>query len=104
MDAALLQQFTQARNNGVPVSGPLLLAKADLLAAALGDSSFKATGGFIDRWKAHHGITFKKICGEERTVSLEVTENWLDITLPKPLHRFHQKTCITWTKQACSTS
>ena len=34
-------------------------------------------------WK--NGIIFNKICGEERAVSLEFTENWLDITLPKLL-------------------
>ena len=48
VDTALLQWFKQARNNGIPASGLLLLAKVDSLAATLGDSSFKATGGFID--------------------------------------------------------
>ena len=73
VDEALLQWFKQARNNGIPVNGPLL-AKADALAAALNDVSFKATTGFIDRWKIRHGITFKKICGEERSVSPQDTE------------------------------
>jgi hypothetical protein len=48
VDTDLLQWFKQVRTNNVPVSGPLLLAKADTLAAALGDTSFKATAGFID--------------------------------------------------------
>ena len=76
------------RNNGIPVNGPLLLAKADALAAALNVDTFKATTGFIDRWKTHHGITFKKICGEERSVSPQDTENWLNITLPQLLGCF----------------
>ena len=88
VDEALLQWFKQARNNGIPVNGPLLLAKADALAAALNDVSFKATTGFIDRWKTRHGITFKKICGEERSVSPQDTEKWLNITLPQLLGRF----------------
>ena len=88
VDEALLQWFKQVRNNGIPVNGPLLLAKADVLAAALHDDSFKATTGFIDQWKTRHGITFKKICGEERSVSPQDTENWLNITLPQLLGRF----------------
>ena len=76
------------RTNNVPVSGSLLLAKADALAAALGDTSFKATTGFIDRWKTRHGIIFKKVCGEERDVLPHDAENWLSITLPELLGRF----------------
>ena len=90
VDADFLQWFKQVKNNGIPVSGLLLLAKADSLAAALGDSSFKVTGGFINRWKACHGTTLKKICVEECGVSRKVTENWLDTTLSElqNLHRF----------------
>ena len=88
VDAALLEWFKQARSNNVSISGPLLLAKANSLASAMGDTTFKATTGFIDRWKTRHGIGFKKVCGEEEAVSPADTETWLDVTLPELLDKF----------------
>ena len=52
----------------VPVNGPLLLKKAKSLSSALGDDSFTAMTGFIDRWKSRHGILMKKVCGEAGSV------------------------------------
>jgi hypothetical protein len=65
VDTALLEWFKHVRHNNIAINGPLLSAKAYTLASALGDTLFKATNGFIDRWKARHGIVFKKVCGEE---------------------------------------
>ena len=88
VDAALLEWFKQAQSRNVSINGPLLLAKANLLASTMGDMTFKATTGFIDRWKTRHGITFKKVYGEEEAVSPADTETWLDVTLPELLHEF----------------
>ena len=64
VDVALLVWFKQARSTNIPVSGPLLLEKATVLARALGNKSFTATAGFIDRWKKRHCIIMKKVSGE----------------------------------------
>ena len=88
VDTALLEWFKQARHNNIPINGPLLLAKANTLASVLGDTAFKATNGFIDRWKTRHGIVFKKVCGEEESVSQGDTETWLDVILPEHLDQF----------------
>jgi hypothetical protein len=87
VDTALLEWFKHVRHNNIAINGPLLSAKAYTLASALGDTLFKATNGFIDRWKARHGIVFKKVCGEE-SVSQGDTETWLDVTLPELLDQF----------------
>uniref|UniRef100_A0A3B3Q6Q4 HTH CENPB-type domain-containing protein n=1 Tax=Paramormyrops kingsleyae TaxID=1676925 RepID=A0A3B3Q6Q4_9TELE len=57
VDDALLQWFTNTRAKNLTVNGPLLMEKADILAAKLGHSDFKASQGWLDRFKKRHNIT-----------------------------------------------
>eukprot|EP00731_Ephydatia_muelleri_P031162 Em0022g676a len=88
VDAALLVWFKQARSTNIPVSGPLLLEKATVLARALGNKSFTATAGFIDRWKKRHCIIMKKVSGEAGSVVDEDTRPWLNEILPQLLSQY----------------
>ena len=88
VDAALLEWFKQSRSSNVPISGPILLEKAGSLAEALGVESFKATTGFLDRWKKRHGIVIKKMAGEEKSVSEQDVRPWIDSTLPELLSQY----------------
>ena len=81
-DAALLQWFKLAKSNNIPINGPILLKKATSLARFLGNESFVATIGFIDRWKMRNGILMKLVSGEAGSVSEEDIRPWLDVTLP----------------------
>ncbi|UYV68232.1 hypothetical protein LAZ67_5003540 [Cordylochernes scorpioides] len=56
VDEALLQWFKQARSAALPVNGPLLSEKAKTLALEFGLKDFTGSGGWIERWKARHGI------------------------------------------------
>ncbi|XP_062606705.1 tigger transposable element-derived protein 6-like [Saccostrea cucullata] len=67
-DQAVLQWFKTARDQNVPVSGPLLIAKAQEFASQLGDE-FKCTTGWLERFKERHNITFKRVCGESKAVN-----------------------------------
>ena len=88
VDLALLTWFKQARSVNIPISGPLLLEKATDLARALGDESFTATTGFIDRWKKRHGIVMKKVSGEAGSVAEEDMQPWLYVALPQLLSKY----------------
>ncbi|UYV61018.1 hypothetical protein LAZ67_1003116 [Cordylochernes scorpioides] len=48
--------FKQARSAALPVNGPLLSEKAKTLALEFGLKDFTGSGGWIERWKARHGI------------------------------------------------
>ena len=80
--------FKQARSGNIPINGPLLLDKATSLARVLGEDSFQATTGFIDRWKNRHGILMKKVSGEAGSVVEEDTRPWLNVTLPQLLSQY----------------
>lgn len=69
IEEVTLQWFKSTRDRNLPVSGPLLQAKAEELASQLGKTSFKCSTGWLDRFKDRHGITFKKVCGESKSVN-----------------------------------
>ena len=51
VDEALLLWFKDARSRSIPVSGPILQAKAESLAKDLGHTDFKCSAGYINRFK-----------------------------------------------------
>ncbi|KAH1173012.1 hypothetical protein KIL84_016851 [Mauremys mutica] len=77
VDDALFQWFTNTQATNLPVNGPLLMEKADILAAKLGHPDFKASQGWLDRFKKRHNIVFKAICGESAAVQQEQVDSWL---------------------------
>ena len=56
----------------------MLLTKAEEFAAQLGDTDFKLNTGWLDRFKQCHQITFKKVCGEAKSVedNSDDMQNW----------------------------
>ena len=56
------------------------MEKASDLAKLLGvpDGQFKILSGWLERFKERHGISFKKVCGEEKSVDLasDQMEEW----------------------------
>ena len=60
-----MKWFKVARDNDIPISGPIMIQKARQLAEKLGvpKGEFKCSNGWLDWFKVRHGISFKKICG-----------------------------------------
>ena len=78
--------FKQTRNGTIAISGPLLLAKAFLLAKDLGHNDFVATTGYQPD-QTFDQFCMKKISGKEKSVSKDV-EAWLYSTLPDLLKTY----------------
>ncbi|KFD50662.1 hypothetical protein M513_08469 [Trichuris suis] len=66
VDQAVYVWFMQKRAMGQPISGPLLCQKALHFNARLGgNSSFRASTGWLHKFKKHHGIREIEIHGEK---------------------------------------
>jgi hypothetical protein len=77
LEEFLLEFFNECRQNNIPVSGPVLLHKAEEIALKLGiDADFKASKGWLDKFKKRHNIGSVKICGEENAVDTSVVNDW----------------------------
>ena len=73
VEEALLKWFKTARDHNVPISGPFMMQRAGELAVKLGipKGEFKCSNGWLEHFKECHGISFKRICGEEKSVDTE---------------------------------
>uniref|UniRef100_A0A2S2R2Q4 Jerky-like n=1 Tax=Sipha flava TaxID=143950 RepID=A0A2S2R2Q4_9HEMI len=66
LDNVLYQWFIQARSQGIPLSGPIIMAKASIINKKLdGDPNFKASMGWLDKFKFRHSIRQLDINGEK---------------------------------------
>ena len=63
----------------------MLKAKSEVLAKKLGSNDFKATDGWLSRWKARHNIKFKKAHGDKSSVDNENTEQLKTIPIDNNL-------------------
>lgn len=73
LDTAMYRWFIQARSQGIPLSGPIIMAKAVEMNNKLdGDSSFKASIGWLDKFKFRHGIRQLDISGEKLSADSSV--------------------------------
>lgn len=78
VDECVVKWFKQARDKQIPVSGPLVRAKAEEFASSLGKNDFKASTGWLDGFKERNGISFKTVCGESGSVDIEAANLWKD--------------------------
>ena len=60
VEEALLRWFNEVQALGVPINGIILSKKAADIAQELNISNFKATNGWLCRWKKRNQISFKK--------------------------------------------
>ena len=82
IEEALLTWFKRQRSNNVPISGPILQAKANEFARLLGNPNFNCSSSWIQRFRARHDIVAGKICGEAAGVPDGVIEEWLSKKWP----------------------
>lgn len=76
VDDAVLTWFKDARQNDVPLSGPIIQEKALQFAATLDISGFDASAGWLYRFRQRNGITWQVACGEEKAADAESAVAW----------------------------
>ena len=74
LDKAVYTWFTQERTRGTPLSGPIVMAKALSFASQLNGegNSFKASQGWLNKFKIRYGIRQLDVAGEK--LSADTTE------------------------------
>ena len=77
---ARLAWYKNAREQNVTVSGKIMREKAKYFATKLGisDLEFDCSSGWLERFKVHHDISFKCVCGEANSIETNsvAMENW----------------------------
>ncbi|XP_012820589.1 tigger transposable element-derived protein 5 [Xenopus tropicalis] len=74
IDRAVYSWFISLRQQGIPLSGPIIQAQAEAFAKQIyGDEcTFKASHGWFWRWQKRHGISSQRIYGESEVRQTEM--------------------------------
>lgn len=70
LEKVLVKWLLQARSSAINIDGAILKEKADLVALRLGIDGFKASNGWLDRFKKRNNIVYSRSCGESSTVDV----------------------------------
>lgn len=88
VEEALLLWFQKAIAKGLPLSGPILKEKAESLANKMGKVSFKATEGWLHRWKIRNSIVFKRAHGEAKSADSKGADLWNETVIPGLMEKY----------------
>ena len=79
------------RAKNAVLSGPLVLEKAAQFAVSLGVDNFSASGGWLERFKLRHNITFARIHGEKADADFMGGDEWITNVLPNEIEGYDPK-------------
>ena len=68
--------FCTVRSKNIPLSGPIIQEKALYFAQELGLDDFRASNGWLGRWKTRHSIKAFKVSGESAGVDIDTVEGF----------------------------
>jgi len=95
----ILEFFIKFRAQNIPVTGPMLQAKAAEIASSLQIEKFTASNGWLEAFRHRNNINFRALCGESANVDKEAADDWKRLLLKD----MPQKTNSTQMKLPCST-
>jgi len=75
-DQLLVRWISDSNNRRIGLSGPLIQEKARKLASELGISDFKASNGWLDKFRKRTNIVYKTFSGERGDVNQTIVDNW----------------------------
>ncbi|GBM10573.1 hypothetical protein AVEN_21904-1 [Araneus ventricosus] len=78
IDEVVIKWFRYACAKNVPISGVLLQEKAREVVRTLGLDTLKASNGWLEKFQIRHNISFKSICGEEKSVDPNHVTDWVE--------------------------
>ncbi|KAM4687299.1 tigger transposable element-derived protein 5 [Discoglossus pictus] len=74
IDRAVYTWFITLRQQGIPLSGPIIQAQAEAFAKQIygEECTFKASHGWFWRWQKRHGISSQRIYGESEARPVDI--------------------------------
>lgn len=76
IDDVVFEWFVRARAKNIPISGVLIKQQALEVAKEIKMEDFKASNGWLEKFRNRHSISFKSVSGEAGDVDMTVVKNW----------------------------
>ncbi|KAK0180620.1 hypothetical protein PV327_002983 [Microctonus hyperodae] len=79
IDELIWLWFNESRNAGVPINGPQICMQAQAVYIALGgtENEFKASNGWLHKFKRRHNIRSMTVAEEKRSSNVDTTGNFV---------------------------
>ena len=77
LNRILWEWYQHCRASNIPVSGPMLQEEALAIAERLGKKEFKASNGWLEKWKNQHNLAQRNVAGEEGDVNNDTVCSWV---------------------------
>lgn len=90
IDDAVWQFFVKARSFGAPISGPIIQQMSLKFAESFKVENFKASNGWLQRFKDRHQISSAILCGERGSVIPTTVDDWKN-RLPEIISGYSEK-------------
>ena len=100
INESLHKWYLLAVSRNIYPGGAQLCEKAKQIAEHLGFPDFKASNGWLDRWKRRYNVKRMKINGESGDVRGETVESWKE-SLPELLQSFSKENIWNIDETAC---
>lgn len=88
VDKAVFTWFMDTRAQNIPLSGAVLQQKAKDFGCLLDEDKFKASSGWLHRFKARHAIVGKMTSGESTSADAPEAAAWVEKELPGIMMRY----------------
>nr|XP_045611295.1 tigger transposable element-derived protein 7-like [Procambarus clarkii] len=92
LDKAVYKWFNQERSVGMPLGGDAIKTAADKFAQKMNIPDFRASEGWLQRFKNRHNIKNRKVCGESLSADTDSVEPFKrklnDYIITNDLRRF----------------
>jgi len=77
VNSIMLEFFIKCRGaQNIPVTSPMLQAKAGEIASSLQIEKFSAINGWLEAFRHRNNINFRALCGESANVDKETADDW----------------------------
>ncbi|KRX98888.1 Tigger transposable element-derived protein 4 [Trichinella pseudospiralis] len=78
IEELLLKWFKQVQTTNVPVDGTVFRSKAAELTYVVGINDFKASNGWINKFRQRPGLVYRSVRGEAAGVNIYTVDIWKD--------------------------
>ena len=89
LDQAAFKWVLNIHCQNVPLTGAIIQEKASSYAKELNIENFKASDGWLRRWKERRNSFFKKISGESNSVAPEMVNAWKETSILTLLSHYY---------------
>ena len=99
LNELLYEWYRLALHKNVVPDGPTLIEKAKTIAQRLHIDGFKASNGWLQKWKVSHNLKCRTVSGESGEVSVSTTQSWKE-RLPEIMEGYDEIFFSIWMKLA----